>query len=556
MRPLRCSLAMLALVAGVSAQTTQPKTAQPTIYVEVRDPSNQRLEGAEGWLKTEARWQLPALAGAPLTSTTALPQALELRAISDGGGVLRFRTANDEPLFAGAGMVRTGRGLGALLPRLFAGGATRVMLQPLGAITTATGSEQFTLWARTRLDDGTLLTLPPQTGKEVRLPAGDYELWARGEDGWIWTRTQLAAGSTTTLNFLGEGQRLQLPRGAELFPAGRPELRLQDAQDTALLRATALAAPLVVDLHGLLTPPRQVPGPIAPGVRAWPPESAALPDDDTLQAVRLAAPPPPQATLFGVVAGDDAWRVLLALPLGGDPPRLPPCPDGDAWLMVVAPETAPAATPWSEVAAGAAVAMPQRGLPLRLQARDASGRAAPDVAFDYLPQGQTPARVCARSDALGRADFGPVRAPGVLRVSDPRYRNAELALDRVPRDALALELDAGASCSGRVHFVDGALEGDDRDGTTIVVTLRDPRGQLRPVSRTVVLAPGEQFTFSGLPDNGSFRLFAAAQRDGRRWSGEATVAIGGDDVELLLEHEDPDLRRELRERLRSERSGR
>ncbi|MCB9878370.1 MAG: hypothetical protein H6835_12295 [Planctomycetes bacterium] len=544
------TLAATALAAASAAQTP------PTVYVEVRDPSNQRVAGAEGWLLTEPRWRLPALDGAPASPSAGLPRPLALRATSDANGTLRFRAPDGEPLFAGAGMVRTAEGLGALLPRRFAGGAVRLMLQPLGAVTTATGSEPFTLWARTRLADGTVLPLPPQSGREVRLPAGDYEVWAHGEEGWIWSRVQVAAGSRTTLNFLGEGQRLQLPPRAALFPAGRPELTLQDEQGAALLRATALAAPLVVLQDGRLSPPHQVPGPIAPGVRPWPPRDGVAADAGDELPLRMAGPAPAGAVLFGVVVVDDAFRVTLALPLDDAAPRLPEPPEGDAWLVVVAPDAAPVAAPWSTIAAGAALAMPGRGVPLRVTARDDSGRAAPDVAFEFLPAGLAPARKTARSDALGRADFGPVSAPGVLRVSDPRFRNAELALDRVPAEGMTLDLDVGATCSGVVRFVDHRGEGTEADGDTVVLTLRDPRGELRPASRTAVLAPGGTFTFAGLPDHGSYRLFAAAQRDGRRWSAEATVAIGGDDVELLLEHEDPDLRREMRERLRREQTDR
>ena len=96
-----------------------------------------------------------------------------------------------------------------------------------------------------------------------------------------------------------------------------------------------------------------------------------------------------------------------------------------------------------------------------------------------------------------------------------------------------------------------------RRGARVVVAA-PYEGPLRDATagRTAVLAPGGTFSFAGLPDHGSYRLFAAAQRDGRRWSAEATVAIGGDDVELLLEHEDPDLRREMRERLRREQTDR
>ena len=57
---------------------------------------------------------------------------------------------------------------------------------PMAALSTPTNSEPLTVYARACLPDGRFVTLPPQSGTTVRLPAATYDLWCRSADGWIW----------------------------------------------------------------------------------------------------------------------------------------------------------------------------------------------------------------------------------------------------------------------------------------------------------------------------------------------------------------------------------
>ena len=76
-----------------------------------------------------------------------------------------------------------------------------------------------------------------------------------------------------------------------------------------------------------------------------------------------------------------------------------------------------------------------------------------------------------------------------------------------------------------------------------MVTLRDPRGQLRPAERTQTVGPGERFHFDGLPEGQDFVLLANAFRSGKTWTARAIVRSGADGLELVLADEDPTLRR-------------
>jgi hypothetical protein len=76
----------------------------------------------------------------------------------------------------------------------------------------------------------------------------------------------------------------------------------------------------------------------------------------------------------------------------------------------------------------------------------------------------------------------------------------------------------------------------------VLVTLRDPRGFLRPDARCALTGPDGTFTFPGLPEEGNFVLFATMLREGRTWSGRLlSVRAGTDPVAVTLHDEDPRL---------------
>lgn len=531
----------LCLAAPLRAQApggAAPGTAAPEIVVLLRDPSGAPVAGATGWLCVEPVHAPAALPdGLPAPRSAHSPSRREVVATSDARGVLRFTPPTDgQPPGAGAGAVTTAAGLGALLPRLHAGRAARLMLTPLAEVSTSTGSEPFTLWARATFPDGTAVTLPPLRGNAVRLPAGDYEVWSETADGWSWQRLALAPGRRTVLQFDGQAQRLAIAPDAFVHPAGWPALDLGAGGTNAVLRGAALAAPLISWLGPAqawrVDGPRVVPGPPERLPIDWPPAGTSPAERERFT---LAADAPPDATLFALSRNDRGdFRLLAAAPVRGGAFELPPRPAGDTWLLLLATDRAPAAWPWSPLPAGAQLASAP-GVELVVDLRDATGLPAVDAAVEYVPDGQEAATVAAHADALGRARFGRVTGPGTLAVSDARFANQTIALARVPVEPLTVVVSAGQRCAGHARFAPGGA------AATIVVTLRDPRGLLRPAERTVVAADDGAFAFDGLPEDGALVLFATARRDGRTWSARRTVLAGDDAIELQLFDEDPKL---------------
>lgn len=516
----------------LAALLAAPASAQgDALVVLLRDPSGAPVVGARGELACRAGSMLPALAG--VAAATPGSGGTMLVATSDARGELRFvPLGQPAALHAGSGLVTTDAGLGALLVDLLPGRAQRLSLQPLAAVTTATGTEPFVLHARAVLPAGRTVPLPAQRGTVVRLPAGSYEAWVHAADGWIWQRLDLVAGQRALLQFGGPAQRVRVRAGGRLWPAGRPEIDLLAGGTEVVLRGAALGAPLVVAAGPAVHGPMVLPGPPT----ATPIE---LPPADRDAPLRLepvpTGLPAAGARLFGLLRSDSgAWRLCADVAPTGEPPRfaLPPPPNGDAWLLLVAAGWPPLAAPWTTGAAR--LPQPERGVPLRVRARDGQGLPAVDLAVDYEPRQQTPAVVAGHSDARGEARLGPVLAPGVLRVSDVRYANAEVALDAIPVDGLDIVVAPGATLRGRAAWPDGSPAA----GT--VVTLRDPGAALRPAQRAAVTGADGAFVFPGLPQHAPLLLFATAMRDGRTWSGRLERARpDGDPAELVLRDEDP-----------------
>ncbi|MBL8729909.1 MAG: carboxypeptidase regulatory-like domain-containing protein [Planctomycetes bacterium] len=511
---------LLALVAGTAAMTAQA----PPLVVLLRDPSGQPVAGAEGTLRCGPEHELVALAGLADAAVAATGR-------SDAQGLLRF--AVDGPPRAGGGLVTTAAGLGALLPRLRPGAAQRIVLQPLAAVTTRTGSDEFVLLARAHTLEHGAVTLPRMRGTRVLLPAGSYEVWAGNEDGWTWQRLDLASGQRTTLEFTGPAQRLQSRGGARIHPTGWPQLTLCEPGGVCVLRGAALAAPLTaVDLAaGALVADRTLPMPPRATPIDWPDAPAS--DAEAIE-FRLGTA---AATLFSVRrAASGSWQLLGGGRAAADGRvRLPAPGDGDTWLLLVADGHAPLGRPWSTIPVGSELTL-ARGVPLLVQARAPNGDPAVDLLVEYVPDGADAATVRARSDGRGLARLGLATAPGTLFVSDPRFANLEVALDQVPLEPLAIALEAGSRVHGRARL-DG---GDPAVGA--VITLRDPSGRLRPAERAVAADDDGRFEFAGLPDDRGLVLFASMPRGGHTWSGRRTQFAAGDDpVDVVLRDEDPRL---------------
>ena len=513
--------------SGAPAQP--PPQAPSTIYAMLEDPAGNPVPDATGWLLLEPSQRLAALPS-PLPVGRGQTTSTWTEATSDQRGLLRFVGGASRP-GAGSGLVTTTAGLGAILPRLFARRLQQVTLEPMAEISTPNGSEPFTLYARARLADGHRVIMPRRRGARVRLPAGDYEVWAQSEDGWIWQRLQLRSGARAEVRFEGAAQRLQLTEDAYLHPAGWTSVNLGAGGEglDVLLRGRALDAALVTWTDRAVTPPLLAPKKRSPAALRWPPTTDG---PKTSYAAGIA-----DATWFGLTRLASGSFQLIARAVADETGAvtLPAPPGGDSWLLAVG-DFAPVALPWSGPSDLTPVAA-ARGVDLRIQVRNRHRRPAVDVVCRYVPDGMPAAAVVARTDATGSADFGACRGPGALYIEDQRFANQVLRLGTVPTRELPVAVSRGEQCSGTVTFADGASAG------TVVLTLRDPTGTLQPATRTRTLQAGDEFVFEGLPPTGDFVLFATALRQQRTWSARAIARPGEAGVTLTLTDEDPEFGR-------------
>lgn len=425
---------------------------------------------------------------------------------------------------------------GALVGPLWPGRAQRVALAPLGALGTASGSEPLVLHARARFPDGSSLRLPPLQGTEIRLPAGSYELWAHAADGWTHAWIDLRPGVRTTLQWLGPATRLQ-PRTATLRLQPR-QFALLDllapagaTNDTAtVLCGAARDAELVLRWQG-----------------HWLPWQAGPATNQTLPPVGMSAPPAMQAipsdredpygTCYATVAprGADGWQLLH---LGATPHTLAAAPAG-SFVLRHGGASPPFAVPWA----------PQQTWPqapagqgLQLIVRDQRKEPLASVCCDYTPDGMPPARILGRSDALGRLHFGPVLAPGMLRLVDANYRNATWALPRIPTTPMEIVPEAGEAVHGHL------LWPDDRPAADVLVTLREARGYLQPSERHQLTAADGSFRFQGLNPDDHLVLTATVRAGARSHLARAIgIVPGGAALQLRLRDEDPTLGETTRE---------
>lgn len=514
----------LLLASGLAAQSPEQCIAW------LRDQHGKPVPAAHGTLLCAPPFTLPALADTrtPLLAGL-LPATRVLSATADAHGWIRFTDPDRLPLHAGSGFVTTSAGLGALLVRLRPGQAQRLQLEPLGAVTTHSGSEEFTLFARAVLPAGVLVPLPPLAGTSVRLPAGIYEAWIASADGFAWQRLEVRSGQNLVLSLPTSGQVVATSAGTTLHPVGRPDVDLLARGPQCTLLGTALAAPLVTWHHGVCLAPGVLPGPASPKPLAWPPTTSEPAPLVPVPATGLPADAV-AITLLRNAAGD--YRVLGASAVRDDAFHLPEPPAGDSWVLFLAKGRAPIAVAWSllRTAREATTA----GVPLVVSARDERGLPLADVALEYEPGGMAPATVRGHTDGRGRADLGPALGPGVLRVRDERFANQTVELDAIPAAGLQLTVQAGSELRGKATWADGSV------ARGIVVTLRDPRGLLQPTQRAVATDDAGAFVFTGLPEDHALVVFASTQREGRTWTARIAAArAAAEGCELVLRNEDP-----------------
>jgi hypothetical protein len=145
-----------------------------------------------------------ALAGATVTAVTLGYDVVGLE--SYGGGQVLTTTTDARGTFHVTSarsvtvLVRHGRGLGALIPRLHTGDATRVVATPLAEVALPPGVDGAVV--HVDLGDGAQAAFGRQAGPKLELPAGTYRLVV-GDGG--------AAGEPSEYSVaLRSGERVQL----------------------------------------------------------------------------------------------------------------------------------------------------------------------------------------------------------------------------------------------------------------------------------------------------------------------------------------------------------
>lgn len=538
--------AMSRLVLAAALWSGAAVAQGPELIAVLRDPGGAPVASAHGVVRGRPGAHLPALGDLePFLTPGRTTRGEEvLSGTSDQRGVIRFVGAGGAARpGAASGVVWTDDGLGALVVDLYAGRPQRIELQPMAELTTAAGGESFSVYARVHLPGGRTVLPVAQRGASVRLPAGDYELWAQGKGGWIWERRRLLSGQRTLLQFDGPERRLIAPAGTGyVYPAGRPDVRLIRGGDECTLRGTATAAPMLAVRDGVVFGPAVLPFTAANEPLRWPPTAEeAMPR----VSVRVPAERDTRMQLYSLSrSAAGTWRVLgigrqPRSPSASQRPEpwfvLPQPTDGDIWLLLVTEGQAPQARPWRAGAEQTPFAI-ERGVDLQVACRDENGNPLVDVAVDYVPDGMEPATTAAHSDAFGIVRLGPVLGPGRLRISDERFANQTVELATIPLEPLPVTIAVGELLHGVARWADGA------PAAGVVVTLRDPSGALRPAERAALSGEDGTFAFAGLSETRALVLFATATRDQHTWSARLDrLRAGGGSVDLVLRDEDPQL---------------
>ena len=523
--------------------TVAPAQDRSSTVLRLHDPAGAPVADATATLFLGPRLDLPALRGAvwpgPPLDPAYAPGTVTATSRADG----EVRLGDPAAPRPGAVLVQTDQGLGAFVPEARPRQAQRVVLQPQGAVAlSAERSEAFVLHAawrepgRPAVRLGTTWQRAAVAKPEWWLPAGDYELWLDTTDGWEWRRLTIGSGQRTVLVPSQAQRRVQLAAPLRVAPDGWSDLELLSPQrPAAVLRGAARQATLLThDLRTGAIDLRQLPDDATREPLPW--HAAGSRPLRTVPLRLDGAPVAAQAFLLRRLPQGE-WRPLAATQTDGDGNlHLPDGSGGDDWLLVLAAGAAPHAEPWPPEQ-GVELALP-RGVPLQVRCRDQRGEPIADLAVEYVGERADAAAVAAASDGRGRLDLGRQVAPGTLRIVDQRFANQTHQLRLIPTLGLDLVVDPGATVQGTVRMADGG------SAAGVLVTLRDPRGQLRPGERAERTRADGTFAFAGLEPTADYVLFATAMRDGRTWSAKLPrVPADGTAVELVLADEDPQLGR-------------
>jgi hypothetical protein len=477
--------------------------------------------------------------GAPPWLPNRTPTPTEGRSQPDG----RFRMP--VPAAEGCLMVSSGSGLGAVVPRISAGAALPIVLEPLGALECGDGRPfsaeiQVLRSDRSPANFGTASSSADPSGDgrhRLTLPAGRYLLRIRAGESFFECAVRIPAGGTERLGAEARGLRLRLAPGirAELgrWP-GRPAV---DADG----RTHALAGPDVLLVRTSPAPGVEIRSEgwvDADGSVRWPTPAGTLGEARIGPAVDAA--PLSAIAAHTVVDSTAGPRVVAVARIeSGDriPVWLPAEVEGGAeglrtWVVFEAAGCRPA------VRAAGALREPVRMQPaeaLEFRLEDADGL---PVAFAgvRLESAEHPLLdLSLHADARGivRLPWHPA-AGSIARLRSERHVPLELAFPLPATGPMpVIRLEDGLRIRGSVRLEDETgVEG-------VVVECRDPSGNLGVAPRTALSDEAGSFDFAGLPD-GTYTLFAQANRDGVTWSALLRgVQPGRDTWVIVLRSEDP-----------------
>lgn len=432
-------------------------------------------------------------------------------------------------------LVRHVRGLGGVMARAAPGASFRLELQPMGELNF--GGEEFELHAAIVDPVAGRRHLPVLRSQRggVRLPAGRYELWVRVKSGWSWLSVELRSSDIPPLALpAAPARRLARAPGTNcrVWPKNWPDTVLLDDATAEVGLFTTGPIPLVVeDRQG------QVQGCMVPdGTSSWQAPLLARPEAGTEIALSTSA--------GGKAAGAEVW-VLRQF---GDEfePIARTRSDAEGKVRVALPDPArcvvlalheahvPTAVTGDRIAKGSVLVLDQ-GRKLRIQCSDGNGPVAGAV-LELAPADMPEAAIAVTCDHRGFATVLHAPTAGsVLTAVDTRYANQRVEVG-ASDSTVRVQLTTGARVTGRVRTADGS------SAAGVAVTIRDPSGRMRPKERSTVADAKGQYSFGGLPEQGTFILFAQQQRAGRTWSGKVPEVTAGKDQELELRCEDPELR--------------
>lgn len=485
------------VVALLAATTCSMAQSQAAIVGLVTDAGGRLIEGASVRFQPDANPDVPALAG-------VMPPRAWLAAATDRRGV--FRIGSDRP---GVLVATTDAGLGGIALRAWPGRAAALRLSPMAELSSTEGGE-IEVFAAARLESGDgaeRRILPTMRGESVRLPEGEYELWWLSRRGASWQSVSLRSGQRTQLQAsLAAAPVPDL--GQRLSPSGFPHLDLRGA--TALLGKASDATLL---------------------------PHAAVKEAESFSLRMADAPEGAQCALL---LGGDGFRVHTnAQPVAGVVrlPRLPRA--GTDWVVAHAPgRAAQAMSLVNALEIGELQFSGDRTVVCEVVGPD--GAPAVDAVITFRPEFYGPITARAFCDDLGKARLGPIAGAGIVCVEGERHLPFLAALAEGDAAPIAIRLEEGLRATGVVRFADGS------PASSVVVTLRDRTGRMLPPTRTCVSANDGSFSFAGLDDSMHWVAFATTMRDGKTFSARHVASGGGDPIVLILEDEDPKLRREDR----------